>query len=188
MKDSYGEDLANHIGPESCVCSRKTAGEALTGESAGQVLSRERGFAPGCRRRQLDRKATRDISISQEMFRPRVVVDPAHARKLFAREPGGPVSGRSGWRCGPRCETQGSTAAMNGHGKSDRPIRTEEAVEQKRVRFPLAEIAEGRGLTKGNLIQQNKYWAQHQKRSACEGQLQQLAKCDGADTTGSGSR
>ena len=41
MKVSYGEDLANHIDPESCVCSRKAAGEALTGESAGQVLSRE---------------------------------------------------------------------------------------------------------------------------------------------------
>jgi len=62
MKVSYDEDLANHIDPESCVCSRKVAGEALTGESAGQVLSRERGFAPGCRRRQLDRKATRNIS------------------------------------------------------------------------------------------------------------------------------
>jgi len=171
MKVSYGEDLANHIDPESCVCSRKTAGEALTGESAGQVLSRERGFAPGCRRRQLDRKATWNISISQEMFRPRVVVDPVHARKLSAREPGGPVSGRSGWRCGPRRESQGSTTAMNGHGKSDRPIGTEEAAEQKWVRFPLAEIVEGRGLTKGNLFLQNKFWTQRQGRSGREGLL-----------------
>ena len=171
MEVSYDEDLANHIDPESCVCSRKVAGEALTGESAGQVLSRERGFAPGCRRRQLDRKATRNISISQEMFRPRVVVDPAHAWKLSVREPGGPVSGRSGWRCGPRCESQGSKAAMNGHRKSDRTIRTEEAVEQRRVRFPLAEIVEGRGLTKGKLFQQNKIWTQRQGRSGCEGLL-----------------
>ncbi|MBW1609431.1 MAG: hypothetical protein JRJ74_15220 [Deltaproteobacteria bacterium] len=169
MKVSYGEDLANHIDPESCVCSRKAAGEALTGESAGQVLSRERGFAPGCRRRQLDRKATRNISISQEMFRPRVVVDPVHVRKLPAREPGDPVSGRSGWRCDPRCESQGNTTAMNRHRKSDRPICTEETVEQKQVGFLLAEIAEGRGLTKGNLFQQNKFWARYQKRSVCEG-------------------
>ena len=146
MKVSYGEDLANHIGPESCVCGCKVAGEALTGGNAGQVLSRERGFASGCRRRQLDRKATRDISISREMFRPRVVVDPVHAWKLSAREPGGPVSGRIGWRYGPRCESQGNTAAMNGHRKSDRPIGTEEAVEQRGVRFPLAEIVEGRGF------------------------------------------
>jgi hypothetical protein len=122
MRVSYGEDLANHIGPESCVCRCKAAGEALTGESAGRVLSRERGFAPGCRRRQLARKATRNISISQEVFWPRVVVDPAHAGKLSAREPGGPASGRGGWRYGPRCESQGSTTAVNGRRKSDRPI------------------------------------------------------------------
>ena len=60
---------------------------------------------------------------------------------------------------------------MNGHRKSDRPIGTEEAVEQKRVRLPLAEIAEGRGLTKGKPFQQNKFWAQHQVRSGCEGLL-----------------
>jgi hypothetical protein len=169
MKVSYGEDLANHIGPESCVCGRKATGEALTGESAGQVLSRERGFASGCRRRQLDRKATRNISIPQEIFRLRVVVDPVHAWKLSVREPGGPVSDRSGWRHDPRCESQGSTAAMNGHGKSDRPICTVEAVEQRRVRFPLAEIVEGRGLAKGNLFQQNKFWTQYQEGSGRDG-------------------
>jgi len=168
MKVSHGEDLANHIGPESCVYPRKVVREALTGENAGQVLSRERGFAPECRRRQLDRKATRNMSISQEMFRLRVVVDPVHAWKLLAREPGDPVFGRSGWRCDPRCESQGNTTAMNGHRKSDRPICTEETVEQKQVRFLPAEIVEGRGLTKGNLIRQNKFWTQYQERSVCE--------------------
>ena len=165
MKVSYDEDLANHIDPESCVCGRKATGEALTGESAGQVLSRERGFAPGCRRRQRARKATRTTSLSQDVFRPRVVGDPVHVRKLLAREPGDPVFGRSGWRYDPRCESQGNTTAMNRHRKSDRPICTKETVEQKQVRFLLAEIAEGRGLTKGNLFQQNKFWTQYQKRS-----------------------
>ena len=41
MKESYVEGLANHGGPESCVCNREGAGEALTGESVGWVLSRE---------------------------------------------------------------------------------------------------------------------------------------------------
>jgi hypothetical protein len=41
MKESYSEGLANHTGPESCVGVRKDAGEALTGERAGRVLSRE---------------------------------------------------------------------------------------------------------------------------------------------------
>jgi hypothetical protein len=42
MKESYGEGLATHAGPESCVeTAREGGGEALTGGSAGQVLSRE---------------------------------------------------------------------------------------------------------------------------------------------------
>ena len=40
MQESYGEGLATHIGPESCVSVRKGAGEALTGVRAGRVLSR----------------------------------------------------------------------------------------------------------------------------------------------------
>lgn len=40
MKESYGEGLASYGGPESCVCTRKGAGEALTGVRAGRVLSR----------------------------------------------------------------------------------------------------------------------------------------------------
>ena len=94
MKVSYDEDLANHIGPESCVYVRKGVHEALAGESVGWVLSRERGFASGCRRRQRVRKAKRNTSLSQEVFWPRVVVDPMHVRKLSAREPGDPMSGR----------------------------------------------------------------------------------------------
>ena len=169
MKVSCNEDLASHVGPESCVYTRKEVREALAGGCAGQVLSRESRLTSGCRRRQNVRKATRNISISREMLRSRVVEDPVHAQKLSAREPGGPVSGRSGWRYGPRCESQGNTTAMNGHRKSDRPICTEEAVEQKRVGFPLAETVEGRGLTKGNLFQQNKFWAQYQEGSGHNG-------------------
>jgi hypothetical protein len=35
------EGVASHIGPESCAGSREGDGEALTGERAGQPLSRE---------------------------------------------------------------------------------------------------------------------------------------------------
>ena len=38
MKESYGEGVATHTGPESCAAVR----EALTGERAGRVFSRER--------------------------------------------------------------------------------------------------------------------------------------------------
>jgi len=43
----YGKDLASHSGPESCAESRKGLGEALTGERAGRVLSRENYIIPG---------------------------------------------------------------------------------------------------------------------------------------------
>src|SRR6516162_11333151 len=42
MKESYAERLATHSGPESCGVVRKGSVEALTGVSAGRVLSRER--------------------------------------------------------------------------------------------------------------------------------------------------
>src|SRR5229473_5422094 len=41
MEESYVKGLANRNGPESCGGARKSGGEALTGERAGWVLSRE---------------------------------------------------------------------------------------------------------------------------------------------------
>src|SRR5713101_3617729 len=42
MKESHGEGVATHTGPESCVTVREDGREALTGERAGRVFSRER--------------------------------------------------------------------------------------------------------------------------------------------------
>ena len=42
MKESHGEGVASHTDPESCVTVREDGGEALTGERAGRVCSRER--------------------------------------------------------------------------------------------------------------------------------------------------
>jgi hypothetical protein len=42
MKDPYGEGLATHTGPESCVCIPKGIDEALTGGVRAGLLSRER--------------------------------------------------------------------------------------------------------------------------------------------------
>jgi hypothetical protein len=41
MKESYGEGIANHTGPASCVGYPQGGGEALAGVRAGRVLSRE---------------------------------------------------------------------------------------------------------------------------------------------------
>jgi len=42
MKDSYGEGVASHTGPESCGAVCKVRVEALTGARAGRVFSRVR--------------------------------------------------------------------------------------------------------------------------------------------------
>lgn len=39
MKEPDGEGVASHPGPESCAGRREASGEALTGGSAGPVLS-----------------------------------------------------------------------------------------------------------------------------------------------------
>jgi hypothetical protein len=44
MEVSYSEGLANHTGPESCGVAREGGCEALTGEGAGRVFSRENSF------------------------------------------------------------------------------------------------------------------------------------------------
>jgi hypothetical protein len=83
----YGEGVANHTGPESCAVYREVCGEALTGERAGQPLSREttliqdadvvtltEGKTVGC-----------DIASARAVLRGR---RPWHARTFLAREPG----------------------------------------------------------------------------------------------------
>jgi len=42
MKVLHVEGLASHDDPESCEGARESVGEALTGEDAGRVLSREK--------------------------------------------------------------------------------------------------------------------------------------------------
>jgi hypothetical protein len=44
MKESYGEGLATHTGPESCGAAREGGDEAWTGERMGRVFSRVRNL------------------------------------------------------------------------------------------------------------------------------------------------
>ena len=91
MKESYGEGLANHTGPESCGDGSNVMAEALTGVRAGQVLSREIVANPGCRRCGTVRKATSGASLARDAFEPCAVEDLVHVRKHLSREPGGPI-------------------------------------------------------------------------------------------------
>jgi RNA-directed DNA polymerase len=47
MKESYGEGLAGHTGPESCGATHERGVEALTGARTGWVFSRERQLLRG---------------------------------------------------------------------------------------------------------------------------------------------
>ena len=133
MKESYGEGLATHTGPESCAVAREGGGEALTGERAGRVFSRERALTPGRRRRGGRRKATSGASISRDAAESRAVRDPEHARTHLAREPGEPVVARRGWRGGPHREVQGRTPMMHGPRAVGQPRSTDEVPEQGRA-------------------------------------------------------
>jgi len=74
------EGVAIHIGPESCALVREGQGEALTGESTGQPLSRERVLSrvpTPCTRR----KAIRQGALTRALRRPGVVRDPGMCRR-----------------------------------------------------------------------------------------------------------
>ena len=95
MQVHHDEGVANRIDPESCAVAREGNSEALTGERTGQPLSRESTLIPGVDVVPLTEDNTdgRDIASAHPARRGR---RPWHVRKLLAREPGDPTSGRRG--------------------------------------------------------------------------------------------
>jgi RNA-directed DNA polymerase len=97
MKESYGEGLASHTGPESCVGVRKGDNEALTGVRAGRVLNREIADPPSGGHSGVPThiracgKATSTASRARDAAGPRAVTDPEHVRKHLVRESGEPA-------------------------------------------------------------------------------------------------
>jgi RNA-directed DNA polymerase len=98
MQESYGEGVASHTGPESCVVVREGGDEALTGVRAGRVLNREIAEPPQGGHSGVPThirecgKATSAASRARDVVGPRAVVDPEHVRKHLARESGEPAS------------------------------------------------------------------------------------------------
>ena len=87
MQVHHNEGVAIHIGPESCAGGREAVREALTGEHAGQPLSRESDafrvptfflYAEG----NMSRRDSARAGLTRRGLRP------WHARTLLAREPG----------------------------------------------------------------------------------------------------
>jgi hypothetical protein len=82
------EGVAVHIGPESCGGIREDVAEALTGERAGQPLSRESTKIPEAHVFETTEGNMGERAIASA-FPLRRGLRPWHVRKLFAREPGG---------------------------------------------------------------------------------------------------
>lgn len=151
MKESYGEGVAIHTGPESCGDAREGGVEALTGETTGQ------GIEPRKHPRLRDadahgagRKATSGASRRRDALESRAVADPGtqgsitHGNREVPRLPE-PI--------GTHREVQGQKPMMKERGKSDRPILPEKS--SNKAAPAAAERMEGRGLAKGNPSQQN---------------------------------
>jgi hypothetical protein len=103
----YDEGVAIHIGPEPCAVAREGNGEASVGERAGQTLSRERILIPGAdavarAEGETDGRANASTRASRRGRRP------WHARTLFVREPGDPMTDHRG----------GCTAVLVGKARS----------------------------------------------------------------------
>ena len=97
MQESYGEGVASHTGPESCVGAREGIDEALTGVRAGRVLNRETAKLPQGGHSGVPThirecgKATLATSLARDVAGPRAVEDPEHVRKHLTRESGEPA-------------------------------------------------------------------------------------------------
>src|SRR5437879_5968526 len=159
MKEPYRKGVASHPDPESCVVSRKTGREAVTGAHAGWVSSCEiiatrvpvptqfncaEGNTGGCE--------SASIRRTLRSLRPR------HAWKLHAREPGDPINARHEVVRWPAGEGMSQKSSMHVVGESDsRELPTKCPNKGGK---PLAEDMEGRRLTKENTEQTTASWTQ----------------------------
>lgn len=87
MQVPDNKEVANHVGPESCVAHREVRREALTGEHTGQPLSHDRVDIPGADAVQVAEGNTsaRAIASARMTRRGR---RPWHVRTPLDREPG----------------------------------------------------------------------------------------------------
>lgn len=91
MKVRHRKGVAIHPDPESCGVIREDVIEALTGESAGQPLSREIRSS-GAPTLLSEAEGNTDEGAMRVLGGPCAVEDPEHAQKLSAQELGDLVS------------------------------------------------------------------------------------------------
>jgi len=151
MKESHREGPASHPGPESCGAARKDGGEALTGEGAGELWSREiRSFGVPTPLTEAEGNTDGGGIASSPRTprgrRPSACTDAPCAGT--GRSQGSPGEDGPPERAG---KASGHNPAAYDPGKSDRFI-VPKKLPNKAHRFAgrAAEAAEGRNLTKRN--------------------------------------
>jgi RNA-directed DNA polymerase len=152
MKESYGEGVAHHTGPESCAVDRKVKGEALTGARTGQPLSGEINLS-GTPTLLSEAEGhtgggdTREPSLGPAPSKTlRTCGNFVHGNREIPQVPspdGG--DGRTG-------KAKSRTAVMNACGKSDACIVPKKLPNKGRANLS-AEAVEERRAIKGNVVQ-----------------------------------
>ena len=121
MKELYVEGVAAHNGPELCGVAREGGVEALTGETAGWVLSREmlnvRG-ADAVEKSGRQHGGHRHGEVHAGPARSETPCTPGHHPHGNREVPGSPGAGRAE----PQRQGYGRNPLMHGPGKSDPPI------------------------------------------------------------------
>jgi RNA-directed DNA polymerase len=152
MKESYGEGVTHHTGPESCAVDRKVKGEALTGVRTGQPLSGEI-ILSGTPTLLSEAEGHTEGGVTREPF-----LGPAPSKTLRTcgnsmrgnREiPQVPSPDGGDGRTG---KAKSHTPVMNACGKSDACIVPKKLSNKDRVNRP-AETVEERRAIKGNVVQ-----------------------------------
>lgn len=107
MQVPYGEGLAGHAGPESCVGTREGDGEALTGVRVGWAIEPRKVIVRDAQTLFMAEGNTGPL-VTPERIGSRGVEEPIHARKHLTRrdnpsvrKPGGPRLGHACVGVGP---------------------------------------------------------------------------------------
>jgi len=159
MKESYGEGIAHHTGPESCAVNRKVKGEALAGVRTGQPLSGEiilsgtqtllseaEGYIEG--------GDTRELLLSPAPSETlRTCGNSVHGNREIPQVPS-PDGGD-----GRTEKAKSHTSVMNACGKSDACIIPKKPPNKGRGNL-AAEVVEERRAVKGNAVQPAMPWTQ----------------------------
>ena len=166
MKESYRKGVANHPGLESCVAPSRGGGRSVDRGIGGPGIELRKTNS-GRRPCGQKGKATRPVARTRAAGRPCVVVDPGHAEKLHAREPGDlgidwPRADQSGGRrqkpngpharcrgVGPRCSTDEASRTKPSHrqrrlGREE--ARTKENTSQSHTLSTQGEDSVSQGL------------------------------------------